>query len=751
MAVVENETAKPHVAIMPSVGVGHITPLLEIAKRLVVLHDFHVSFIVIATNEASAGQDNLLQASTLPPGLEVVCLPTVDVFAVTTNGMPVAARLCAIVQEAIKSLKSVLVELGKIKAVVVDLFCTQAFDICSELSIPAYLFFTASIALLNFSLYLPTLDREVEGEFVDLPEPVKVPGCPPIRPEDLLDQVKNRKIDEYKWYLFHSSRFHMGAGIFLNSWEGLEPANFKAITEDPFFKQIHTPPVHPVGPLIKLEEPLTASDADCLAWLDKQPPNSVLFVSLGSGGTLTAEQLTELAWGLELSHQRFIFVVRMPANSSASAAFFNAGSDVNDPKTYLPTGFLERTQERGLVVPSWAPQLRWRKSLDYLSVGLPASPALDLSGEEEERGLETMISEIEATKPHVAVVSVPLMGHIIPLLEFAKRLVVDHDFHVSFLVITTNEASAAQDQLLQSPTFPPGLDFVYLPPIDMFSVTTDDMLMLTRLCVMVEESLKSLKSVLKELGELRAVVIDKFFTQALDVCCELSIPAYLFYTSAIVMLTFSLSLPTLDCEVEGEFVDLAEPLKVPGCPPFPIEDLFDPLKNRKIDEYKWLLFHSSRFHLAAGIFVNSWKELESVTYKAITEDPFFKQIPTPPVLPVGPLIKGEPPLTARDIECLAWLDKQPSDSVLFVALGSGGTLTADQLTELAWGLELSHQRFIFVVRKPTNSSASAAVFTAGSDVGNPMTYLPEGALEIGGSSHDALERMAKEWNAESNV
>jgi len=31
-------------------------------------------------------------------------------------------------------------------------------------------------------------------------------------------------------------------------------------------------------------------------------------------------------------------------------------------------------------------ELRWRKSLDYLSVGLPASPALDLSGEEEERG-----------------------------------------------------------------------------------------------------------------------------------------------------------------------------------------------------------------------------------------------------------------------------------------------------------------------------------------------------------------------------
>ncbi|KAJ6320750.1 hypothetical protein OIU78_016026 [Salix suchowensis] len=162
MLVVENESAKPHVAIMPSPGMGQITPLLEIAKRLVVLHDLHVSFIVIATNEVSAGQDNLLRSSTLPPGLDVVYLPTVDVFAVTTDGMPVAARLSVIVEEAIKSLKSALVELGKIKAVVVDLFCTQVFDICSELSIPAYLLFTASVALLTFSLYLPTLDREVK-------------------------------------------------------------------------------------------------------------------------------------------------------------------------------------------------------------------------------------------------------------------------------------------------------------------------------------------------------------------------------------------------------------------------------------------------------------------------------------------------------------------------------------------------------------------------------------------------------------
>lgn len=55
--------------------------------------------------------------------------------------------------------------------------------------------------------------------------------------------------------------------------------------------------------------------------------------------------------GLELSQQRFIWVVvrstQMPSDASASATFFNVGSDLNDPKAYLPEGFMDRLKERG--------------------------------------------------------------------------------------------------------------------------------------------------------------------------------------------------------------------------------------------------------------------------------------------------------------------------------------------------------------------------------------------------------------------
>ncbi|KAM4129671.1 hypothetical protein ACJW30_01G041600 [Castanea mollissima] len=389
------ETNKLHVAVLSSPGMGHIIPLLELAKCLVIDHGIHVSFLNITT-EASTAQIQLLHSPTLPLGLDVIDIPAVDISALVSDDTPIVARLSINVEESLKPLKFILIELGKPQALFIDLFCTQAFDVCKELSIPTFTFFTPSTSFLAFCLYLPTLDREVECEFIDLPEPVQVPGCSPVRTEDLLDQVRNRKIDEYKWFFFHISRLPMSDGILLNSWEDLEPTSLKAIREHPFYKQIPTPPVFPAGPLIKHDKP--ELDDECLAWLDKQPLNSVLFVALGSGGTLSAAshntiyvntaQLTELAWGLELSQQRFILVARKPTDASASATFFNVGEDinVNDPKAYLPDGFLERTKEVGLVVPTWAPQVSvlqhpstgaflshcgWNSTLESMTHGVP--------------------------------------------------------------------------------------------------------------------------------------------------------------------------------------------------------------------------------------------------------------------------------------------------------------------------------------------------------------------------------------------
>jgi len=78
--------------------------------------------------------------------------------------------------------------------------------------------------------------------------------------------------------------------------------------------------------------------------LDKQPNGSVLYVSFGSGGTLSQEQLNELALGLEMSGQRFLWVVRRPHETSANASFFSVQS-IEDPSDFLPKEFLESIRD----------------------------------------------------------------------------------------------------------------------------------------------------------------------------------------------------------------------------------------------------------------------------------------------------------------------------------------------------------------------------------------------------------------------
>jgi len=125
------------------------------------------------------------------------------------------------------------------------------------------------------------------------------------------------------------------------------------------------------------------NDIKYLRWLDKQECNSVLYVSFGSGGTLCEEQIKELAWGLELSGQKFLWVLR-PPNKFGIIADFGARNE--DPLEFLPEGFLQRTVGQGLVVPYWASQVQilghgaiggflchcgWNSTLEGVVHGIP--------------------------------------------------------------------------------------------------------------------------------------------------------------------------------------------------------------------------------------------------------------------------------------------------------------------------------------------------------------------------------------------
>lgn len=241
-------------------------------------------------------------------------------------------------------------------ALFLDPFAIGALDIAKELDIPTYVFFPTNAMALSLIFYLPKLDEIAASyDFMrDLPEPVKLPGCPPFHGGDLFASIQDRRTDTYKKTVQMSKLIVSAEGIkgfILNSFVDIEAKVIKALQEE------NT--IYPVGPIVQTGSPRQDDgDSECLTWLDKQPRGSVLYVSFGSGGTLSYEQMTELAFGLEMSGHRFIWVVRRPNNEFPNAAYLNHGpKNPLEPLDFLPNGFLER-RGQGLVVPNWAPQTR---------------------------------------------------------------------------------------------------------------------------------------------------------------------------------------------------------------------------------------------------------------------------------------------------------------------------------------------------------------------------------------------------------
>ncbi|KAF5744413.1 hydroquinone glucosyltransferase [Tripterygium wilfordii] len=340
-----------HIAILPAPGIGHLIPLVELAKRLL-MHQLSITFFVPTDAPPSKAQklvfesihSNKINHIFLPP-------PSLDDLPQDTK---IETRIALIVARSLPSLREALKPIAATKrlvALVVDLFGTDAFDVATEFNVSPYIFFPSTAMALSLFLLLPKLDETVSCEYRDLPEPVEIPGCVPVHGRDFFDPVQDRRNDVYKWILHHAKRYRLAEGIMVNSFNELEGGALNALKKF----ELGKPPVYPVGPLVNMGGSSIGSERnECLKWLDSQPLGSVLYVSFGSGGTLSFEQITELALGLEANEQRFLWVVRSP-DVVSNASFFTIQSQT-DPFDFLPKGFLDRTRGRGVVVSSWAPQ-----------------------------------------------------------------------------------------------------------------------------------------------------------------------------------------------------------------------------------------------------------------------------------------------------------------------------------------------------------------------------------------------------------
>ncbi|XP_058180257.1 UDP-glucosyl transferase 73B2-like [Rhododendron vialii] len=161
------------------------------------------------------------------------------------------------------------------------------------------------------------------------------------------------------------------AGFIVNSFEELE-GEYLATLESFLENKANA---WCVGPLLLVNNQVETGGDDLknqscphIDWLDKQPVrNVVIYVSFGTQSHVSGAQMDEIAMGLEMADQPFIWVVR-------------------SMKWRPPEGWEERVNERGLVARDWVDQRSilahpstggflthcgWNSVLESLSVGVP--------------------------------------------------------------------------------------------------------------------------------------------------------------------------------------------------------------------------------------------------------------------------------------------------------------------------------------------------------------------------------------------
>ncbi|OWM66357.1 hypothetical protein CDL15_Pgr013574 [Punica granatum] len=378
---------KLHAVLLSSPGIGHVIPIVELGKRLVTHHGFSVTvYVAGAASQPTASENKIIEAAMNPNLFDIIQLPPADISGLVGPEAKVVTRLCVMMREARPAFRAALSALAvRPDVLIVDLFSAEHLIIGDELRIPKFVYVATNAWLLALTLFCQTLDKLVEGEYVDQPMPLEIPGCTAVRPEDVIDPMLDRSNQQYHEFLRIATKLPMGDGILLNIWEDLQPEMLAALRDEGLLGGIGRVPIYPIGPLIRPPEPVSP-DTQLFNWLDRQPSESVIFVSFGSGGTLSADQLTEVAWGLELSRQRFIWVLRAPTIKSGDGSYFDSGNGSLDMLSFLPDGFFGRTQGIGLLIPNWAPQVNvlahravggflshcgWSSTLESILNGVP--------------------------------------------------------------------------------------------------------------------------------------------------------------------------------------------------------------------------------------------------------------------------------------------------------------------------------------------------------------------------------------------
>ncbi|XP_015874644.2 UDP-glycosyltransferase 87A2-like isoform X3 [Ziziphus jujuba] len=347
MAVGQRPTKLFHVVAVPYPGRGHVNPIMNFCKLLASKRDdLIITFVV---TEEWLG---FLGCDPKPNTIRFRTIPNV-VPSELIRGADFAGFYEAVMTKMEAPFEKLLNEIAPpATTVIADTELPWAVTVGNRRNIPV-----ASVWTMSASIFLHGYIRH----FVDQGDEqvLNIPGISSTLMPDL--QKVGRVTDERvsKLALECVSQVRKAQYLLLTSFYELEPQAIDTLQAQlPF-------PLYPVGPAIpylELENTSSTSPTDYLQWLNSQPPESVLYISLGSFLSVSSAQMDEIAVGLRSSGVRFLWVARAEA-----------------------CRLKESCGDMGLVVP-WCEQLKvlchssvggfwshcgWNSTLEAVFAGVP--------------------------------------------------------------------------------------------------------------------------------------------------------------------------------------------------------------------------------------------------------------------------------------------------------------------------------------------------------------------------------------------
>ncbi|KAF7096474.1 hypothetical protein CFC21_098413 [Triticum aestivum] len=369
------------VVVVAGQSLSHLISMLEFAA-MCLRRGLAVTVAVPGPSlTAPAFRSTICRYASRLPSLSVHSLPPPPSLDAASAAAHPFIRMQAASRSQAPVLRDFLRSLPDVHALVADMLAVCDIGVAAELGIPGHLFFSTGAASLSIFLQLPLFCSRHAGNLKDLGDtPVSFPGMPPMPASHLVDAVLDSGTDLYATVLDVFGRVAAASGILVNTFDALEGSAVAALRNGRCLPDRATPPVYCVGPLIA-EGAEEEERHPCLPWLDAQPERSVVFLCFGSRCTVSLEQISEMAKGLEKSGHRFLWVLRAPPAFAAAAGGPDAALSL------LPEGFLAGTADRGFVVTaSWVPQVEvlrhsstgafvthcgWNSTLEAVVAGVP--------------------------------------------------------------------------------------------------------------------------------------------------------------------------------------------------------------------------------------------------------------------------------------------------------------------------------------------------------------------------------------------